>query len=57
MYEHNEAVVAWLEDGLRLSLAQGKVELCAYLEAVIEEVIFEMELAAPSPPIFGVSEA
>jgi hypothetical protein len=40
----NEASLAWLERALDHALAHQKPELWAYLEAVIEEVLYEMEL-------------
>ena len=39
----NEACLAWLDDALRRAFEEGKTELWAYLEAVMEEVHFEME--------------
>ena len=40
----NEAGVAWLDDALAYAFAQGKPELWAYLEAVMDDVLFELEL-------------
>ena len=42
------ATLAWLEDALRQAFELQKPELWAYLEAVLEEVLFEMELATES---------
>lgn len=42
----NEAGLAWLEDAL--AYAHSRPELRAYLEAVIDDVLFEMELEARS---------
>ena len=39
----NEACVAWLDGALRRALEDGKPELWAYLEAVMEEVYFETQ--------------
>jgi hypothetical protein len=39
----NEARLAWLEGALDYAFVQRKQELWAYLEAVINEVLFEME--------------
>jgi hypothetical protein len=39
----NEARLAWLEGALDYAFVQRKPELWAYLEAVIDEVLFEME--------------
>jgi hypothetical protein len=41
----NEKVLAWLEGALEHAFAQRRPELWAYLEAVLEEVLFEMEIA------------
>jgi hypothetical protein len=48
----NLAVLAWLDEALRHAFAQRRPELWAYLEAVMEEVLVEMEqmnLAAGGP--------
>jgi hypothetical protein len=44
----NEARLAWLEGALGYAFEQRKPELWAYLEAVMDEVLFEMELNARS---------
>ena len=44
--EDNEARLAWMEGALDYAFVQRKPELWAYLEAVIEEVLFEIELAS-----------
>ena len=44
----NEARLAWLEGALRYAFVQRKPELWTYLEAVMDEVLFEMELDARS---------
>jgi hypothetical protein len=42
----NESVaMAWLEDAMEHAYAHGQVETLAYLEAVMEDVVFEMEIA------------
>jgi hypothetical protein len=46
----NEARLAWLEGALDYAFVQRKPELWAYLEAVLEEVLFEIELEVPSLP-------
>ena len=43
----NEARLAWLEGALQWAFVQRKPELWVYLEAVIDEVLFEMELNTP----------
>ena len=44
----NEAMLAWLERALEHASARRSPELWAYLEAVMYEVLFEMELATGS---------
>ena len=44
----NEARLAWLVGALGYAFVQRKPELWAYLEAVMDEVLFEMELDARS---------
>lgn len=39
----NEACVGWLDGALKQAFEQGRPELWTYLEAVMEEVLFEME--------------
>ncbi len=41
--EDNEARLAWLEGALGYAFVQRKPELWAYLEAVMDEVLFEVE--------------
>jgi hypothetical protein len=40
----NEAGLAWLEDALAYAFAHSRPGLWAYLEAVMDDVLFEMEL-------------
>ena len=40
----NEAGLAWLEGALAYAFAHSRADLWAYLEAVMDEVLFEMEL-------------
>jgi hypothetical protein len=43
----NESVsLAWLEDALEHAYAHGQMKALAYLEALMEDVVFEMEMAA-----------
>jgi hypothetical protein len=43
----NEPVsLAWLEDALEHAYAHGQMKTLAYLEAVMEDVVFVMEMAA-----------
>ncbi len=39
----NEAALAWLEDAFKQALTQGRYEHLAYLEAVLEKMLFELE--------------
>lgn len=43
----NEACLAWLEGSLREAFKVSKSQLWAYLEAVMEEVLFELEVSPP----------
>ena len=40
----NDAGLAWLEDALAYAFMQRRPELWAYLEAVMDELLFETEL-------------
>jgi hypothetical protein len=44
----NEAGLAWLESALAYAFAHSRADLWAYLEAVMDEVLFEMELEVDS---------
>ncbi len=44
----NEGCVAWLDGALEDAYVHGQIKLLAYLEAVMEEVLFEEEPSAPS---------
>jgi hypothetical protein len=44
----NEAMLAWLEGALEHAFARRSPELWTYLEAVMYELLFEMELATGS---------
>ena len=43
---NNDANLAWLEDAFLYAFAHRRPALWAYLEAVMDEVLFEMELEA-----------
>jgi hypothetical protein len=43
----NEVGLAWLENALQHAFARGEMVLVAYLEEVMDEVLFELELDAP----------
>ncbi len=40
----NTATLAWLEDTLRYVYAHRQMKALAYLEAVMDDVVFEMEM-------------
>jgi hypothetical protein len=44
----NEASLKWLDDALEQAFERRKPWLYAYLEVVLEEVLFEVELQGPS---------
>ena len=44
----NDAGLAWVEEALAYAFMQKRLQLWAYLEAVMGEVLFEMEPAARS---------
>lgn len=39
------ATLAWLDDALHCVYAHGQMKALAYLEAVMDDAIFEMEMA------------
>ena len=43
---NNDAGLAWLEDAFAYAFAHRRPVLWAYLEAVMDDVLFEMELEA-----------
>jgi hypothetical protein len=45
----NEGRLVWLESALDYAFVQHKPELWAYLEAVMDEVLFEVENSSQSP--------
>jgi hypothetical protein len=50
----NEGCVAWLDGALEHAYMHGQVKLLAYLEAVMEEVLFEEDPSAPPQLTFVV---
>ena len=44
----NEICLAWLEDALQQLRPEGQTKAVGYLEAVLEEVVFEMKMAPRS---------
>jgi len=41
----NEKTLVWLEGALQYAFMERRAELWAYLEAVLDEVLFEMEIS------------
>ena len=41
----NEVCLVWLEDALQQLRPEGQTKVVGYLEAVLEEVVFEMKMA------------
>jgi hypothetical protein len=41
----NEKTLVWLEGALEYAFMKRRPELWAYLEAVLDEVLFEMEMS------------
>jgi hypothetical protein len=48
-----KATLAWLEDALGYALVHGEMQILAYLEAVIEDVVFVMEISARKASLVG----
>jgi hypothetical protein len=42
--------LAWLEEALAHAYAHRQMQTLAYLEAIMEDVVFVMEMAAPRKP-------
>jgi hypothetical protein len=49
--ETEEATLAWLMRASEHARSQGQEKVVDYLEAIVDEVIFEMEAAARRPPV------
>ena len=50
MSTHNDVCLAWLVDELRQLRQEGRTKAVGYLEAVLEEVVFEMKMSSKSEP-------
>ena len=48
MSTDNEVCLAWLAEALRRLHPEGQEKAVGYLEAVLEEVVFEMKVAPQS---------
>ena len=49
--DEQRASLAWLGIGLEHARTRGQTKLIGYLEAVLDDVVFEMELAARSESV------
>jgi hypothetical protein len=47
------ATLAWLEDALGCVYAHGQIYALAYLEAVMDDAVFEMEIAERRASLVG----
>jgi hypothetical protein len=47
------ATLAWLEDALGCVYAHGQTKALAYLEAVMDDAVFEMEIAERRASLVG----
>ena len=45
--------LAWLEDALEHAYAHGQMQTLAYLEALMEDVVFMLEMAASKKAFTG----
>lgn len=48
-----KATLAWLESALEYARVQGQEKIVGYLEAVMEDVVFEMEIATQKASAVG----
>ena len=51
--DNDTATLAWLEDALGCVYARGQVDALAYLEAVMDDAVFEMEMAERRAHLIG----
>ncbi len=51
--DHENATVAWLEAALEHAYSHGQHSALAYLEAVMEDVVFEEEITARTASVIG----
>ena len=49
----NTATLVWLEDALGCVYAHGQTKALAYLEAVMDDAVFEMEIAERRASLVG----
>ena len=50
MSKDNEVCLAWLAEALRRLRPEGQEKAVGYLEAVLEEVVFETKMVPGVPP-------
>ena len=51
--DNDTATLAWLEDALGCVYAHGQIHALAYLEAVMDDAVFEMEIAERRASLVG----
>ena len=51
----NDACITWLEGALKHAYTRSQMGLLAYVEAVMEDVVFEMEWSSENTPSQGNS--
>jgi hypothetical protein len=52
-HEHENATLAWLDGALEHAYSHGQSKALAYLEAIMEDVVFEEEMAIRETPVLG----
>ena len=50
MSQETESCLAWLERSLQGLRSEGQEKIVGYLEAILEEVLFEMEVHTKGAP-------
>jgi hypothetical protein len=50
---NGSVALGWLEEALEHAYAHGQMKTLAYLEALMEDVVFVMEMAPRKPPTDG----
>ena len=51
--DNDTATLAWLENALGCAYVHGQIYALAYLEAVMEDAVFEMEIAERRAALVG----
>lgn len=52
-HEHESATMAWLEAALEHAYSHGQLRVLAYLEAVMEDLVFEEQIAVREAHVLG----